>query len=185
MAEERETAASAGLLGRLLGALNPWRSAEQENETLPQPLAKSEAPAESSPAVEESVPAEEESTPAEPAPAAEESTPVPAESQQCPESGAADSSGSDSQADNPFSIFGLPSTQSNKQETPDRAEEQRPAKGRGKGKKVRQARGKGGPTEPRRSAKKPPMRTARDVINRIQWDRNLPEDYFDIGYLDR
>lgn len=37
----------------------------------------------------------------------------------------------------------------------------------------------------RHKGKKPSMRTAHDVISRIQWDRNLPEDYFDIGYLDR
>ena len=29
------------------------------------------------------------------------------------------------------------------------------------------------------------MKTALDVIKRIQWDENLPAEYFTIGYLDR
>ncbi len=29
------------------------------------------------------------------------------------------------------------------------------------------------------------MKTAMDVIHRIQWDENLPEEFFIIGYLDR
>lgn len=33
--------------------------------------------------------------------------------------------------------------------------------------------------------KKPPMKTAEDVIARIQWDDQLPKDSFTIGYLDR
>ncbi|KAM9299227.1 leukocyte receptor cluster member 9 isoform 1-T1 [Gastrophryne carolinensis] len=33
--------------------------------------------------------------------------------------------------------------------------------------------------------KKPPMKTASDVISRIQWDSNLPKDHFSVGYLDR
>ena len=33
--------------------------------------------------------------------------------------------------------------------------------------------------------KKPSMRTAEDVKNRILWDPMLPEDFFIIGYLDR
>lgn len=33
--------------------------------------------------------------------------------------------------------------------------------------------------------KKPPMKTASDVISRIQWDPNLPKEHFLIGYLDR
>ncbi|NP_001087367.1 leukocyte receptor cluster (LRC) member 9 L homeolog [Xenopus laevis] len=35
------------------------------------------------------------------------------------------------------------------------------------------------------NAKKPPMKTAADVISRIQWDPNLPKEHFLIGYLDR
>ncbi|XP_072281525.1 leukocyte receptor cluster member 9 isoform X2 [Pyxicephalus adspersus] len=31
----------------------------------------------------------------------------------------------------------------------------------------------------------PPMKTASDVISRIQWDPNLPIDHFSVGYLDR
>ncbi|XP_075046585.1 leukocyte receptor cluster member 9 [Mixophyes fleayi] len=33
--------------------------------------------------------------------------------------------------------------------------------------------------------KKPPMKTATDVISRIQWDGNLPTENFSVGYLDR
>ncbi|KAM4652445.1 leukocyte receptor cluster member 9 isoform 1-T3 [Discoglossus pictus] len=33
--------------------------------------------------------------------------------------------------------------------------------------------------------KKPPMKTAVDVISRIQWDTHLPTEMFSIGYLDR
>ena len=36
-----------------------------------------------------------------------------------------------------------------------------------------------------KNKKKPPMRTAADVINRIKWDPLLPEEFFIIGYLDR
>ncbi|XP_029441093.1 leukocyte receptor cluster member 9 [Rhinatrema bivittatum] len=40
-----------------------------------------------------------------------------------------------------------------------------------------------GASEPCR--KKPPMKTAEDVISRIQWDEHLPKDCFVVGYLDR
>nr|XP_033816590.1 leukocyte receptor cluster member 9 [Geotrypetes seraphini] len=33
--------------------------------------------------------------------------------------------------------------------------------------------------------KKPPMKTAEDVISRIQWDEHLPSECFAVGYLDR
>ncbi|XP_074646563.1 uncharacterized protein LOC141902640 [Tubulanus polymorphus] len=33
--------------------------------------------------------------------------------------------------------------------------------------------------------KKPPMKTATDVISRILWDENLPTDEFTVGYIDR
>ncbi|XP_030053767.1 leukocyte receptor cluster member 9 [Microcaecilia unicolor] len=33
--------------------------------------------------------------------------------------------------------------------------------------------------------KKPPMKTAEDVISRIQWDEHLPKESFVVGYLDR
>lgn len=33
--------------------------------------------------------------------------------------------------------------------------------------------------------KRPPMKTAIDVIRRIQWDSDLPAEYFTIGYVDR
>ena len=36
-----------------------------------------------------------------------------------------------------------------------------------------------------RSEKKPPMKTADDVIKRLQWDPMLPQEYFVIGYIDR
>ena len=39
--------------------------------------------------------------------------------------------------------------------------------------------------EKKYSKKKPPMRTAEDVINRIKWDSLLPEEFFVVGYLDR
>ena len=29
------------------------------------------------------------------------------------------------------------------------------------------------------------MRTSSDVIKRLQWDENLPEEFFTIGYVDR
>eukprot|EP00079_Xenopus_tropicalis_P016939 XP_004916340.1 PREDICTED: leukocyte receptor cluster member 9 [Xenopus tropicalis] len=40
-----------------------------------------------------------------------------------------------------------------------------------------------GESEPK--GKKPPMKTAADVISRIQWDPKLPKEDFLIGYLDR
>ena len=33
--------------------------------------------------------------------------------------------------------------------------------------------------------KKPPMKTAIDVVKRIQWDNRLPQDQFLVGYIDR
>jgi len=39
--------------------------------------------------------------------------------------------------------------------------------------------------EKKYSKKKPSMRTAEDVINRIKWDSLLPEEFFVVGYLDR
>ena len=36
-----------------------------------------------------------------------------------------------------------------------------------------------------RQTKKPPMKTASDVISRIQWDDQLDADHFIVGYLDR
>ena len=33
--------------------------------------------------------------------------------------------------------------------------------------------------------KKPPMKTAGDVRDRILWDSDLPEEYFSVGYIDR
>ncbi|XP_062993585.1 leukocyte receptor cluster member 9 [Elgaria multicarinata webbii] len=35
------------------------------------------------------------------------------------------------------------------------------------------------------SSKKPPMKTAEDVISRVLWDTQVPAQYFSIGYLDR
>ncbi|XP_053117157.1 leukocyte receptor cluster member 9-like isoform X2 [Hemicordylus capensis] len=35
------------------------------------------------------------------------------------------------------------------------------------------------------SGKKPPMKTADDVISRLLWDAQVPTEYFSIGYLDR
>lgn len=36
-----------------------------------------------------------------------------------------------------------------------------------------------------RQTKKPPMKTATDVISRIQWDKQLNPEHFIVGYLDR
>uniref|UniRef100_H3AYG4 Leukocyte receptor cluster member 9 n=2 Tax=Latimeria chalumnae TaxID=7897 RepID=H3AYG4_LATCH len=36
-----------------------------------------------------------------------------------------------------------------------------------------------------RGGKKPPMKTAEDVIHRLQWDAGLPKGAFSVGYLDR
>ncbi|XP_063797722.1 leukocyte receptor cluster member 9 [Pseudophryne corroboree] len=38
---------------------------------------------------------------------------------------------------------------------------------------------------PEPKGKKPPMKTATDVISRLQWDTNLPKESFTVGYLDR
>merc|ERR1712038_1051811 len=35
------------------------------------------------------------------------------------------------------------------------------------------------------NTKKPPMKTAEDVIKRLQWDPMLPKEHFVIGYIDR
>ena len=40
-------------------------------------------------------------------------------------------------------------------------------------------------TAEREERKKPPMKTAADVIKRLQWDEQLPQEIFTIGYLDR
>lgn len=40
-------------------------------------------------------------------------------------------------------------------------------------------------TENENPGKKPPMKTATDVINRIQWDEKLNPEFFTVGYLDR
>ncbi|KAM3921277.1 leukocyte receptor cluster member 9 [Leptodactylus fuscus] len=45
-------------------------------------------------------------------------------------------------------------------------------------------KGKGDQTSNPRG-KKPPMKTASDVISRIQWDTHLPKEHFKVGYLDR
>ncbi|XP_040288792.1 leukocyte receptor cluster member 9 isoform X2 [Bufo bufo] len=45
-------------------------------------------------------------------------------------------------------------------------------------------KGKGNQT-PKPKGKKPPMKTASDVISRIQWDAQLPKEQFIVGYLDR
>ncbi|KAG8567938.1 hypothetical protein GDO81_013836 [Engystomops pustulosus] len=39
--------------------------------------------------------------------------------------------------------------------------------------------------ESKPKGKKPPMKTASDVISRIQWDTQLPKEHFIVGYLDR
>jgi len=44
---------------------------------------------------------------------------------------------------------------------------------------------KQGETRCEKNKKKPPMKTADDVIKRLQWDPMLPKEYFVIGYIDR
>ena len=44
---------------------------------------------------------------------------------------------------------------------------------------------KGKIVESNKPGKKPPMKTATDVINRIQWDEKLKPEHFTVGYLDR
>ncbi|KAK3862611.1 hypothetical protein Pcinc_031545 [Petrolisthes cinctipes] len=41
------------------------------------------------------------------------------------------------------------------------------------------------PEETQTVEKKPPLKTAGDVRKRIQWDPDLPQEYFTVGYLDR
>jgi hypothetical protein len=41
------------------------------------------------------------------------------------------------------------------------------------------------PQESKDSKRKPRMRTSLDVIKRLQWDENLPQDFFTVGYVDR
>ncbi|XP_069804227.1 uncharacterized protein [Dendropsophus ebraccatus] len=49
---------------------------------------------------------------------------------------------------------------------------------------VTKDKGKGDQTS-KPKGKKPPMKTAEDVISRIQWDSHLPKEHFIVGYLDR
>ncbi|XP_066463888.1 leukocyte receptor cluster member 9 [Eleutherodactylus coqui] len=49
---------------------------------------------------------------------------------------------------------------------------------------TKEGKGKVNQTSERRG-KKPPMKTAIDVIKRIQWDSHLPREHFIVGYLDR
>ena len=106
MSEEAETASGAGLLARLMGSLSLW-SRPAGPQTPTQPAAPSAAQAES-------------------APAAEESQPCPESSPACPVDRSGSGSGSD--GENPYSIFGLatPSRQG-QPESADRGEE-RPAR---------------------------------------------------------
>ena len=39
--------------------------------------------------------------------------------------------------------------------------------------------------EEKRRGKLPSMKTAADVISRLQWDKQLPVDKFTVGYIDR
>ncbi|XP_037094001.1 leukocyte receptor cluster member 9-like [Pollicipes pollicipes] len=178
-----DPASDPGLLGRLLRLLNPWAPAEAE-------AAQQEA-AESDSVQRES--AESESVHQESA----ESESVHQERPECGQDQSAPSDGSDCAeepgcAEEPAAVSGpSPAGTARRPPAEPRAQDAPPAPLRGKGKN-RRARGKGAGRGGDRAAagerapsKKPPMRTARDVISRIQWDRNLPEDYFDIGYLDR
>ena len=56
-----------------------------------------------------------------------------------------------------------------------------------KKKKERQhtKRKRGGQELEDRNKKKDRMRTSLDVIKRLQWDVNLPQEFFTIGYVDR
>ncbi|CAL4190628.1 unnamed protein product [Meganyctiphanes norvegica] len=51
--------------------------------------------------------------------------------------------------------------------------------------KSNKKQGKKKPTEKPEITKKPPLKTAGDVRKRIQWDSDLPAEYFTVGYLDR
>ena len=185
MAEETETSSGSGLLSSLLGSLSLWSPGgaeaaqqlpETSQETSPESESQQQESPESAPQQQESMAVRQEVT----SQSSEAPSPTVAVGKPSQTSSSEDS-------DNPLSIFGLATpTQRPKDGTKDgeaAKEQEKPAKGKRRGKKGRQ--GRGNPAESRPTAKKPPMRTARDVINRIQWDRNLPEDYFDIGYLDR
>ena len=193
MAEEEETSAGVGLLSRLFESLGLWKPAGDtatetktetkketaETETGGELTAPETTKGEHPPCPESSGMAESESRPESSRPESESITARVADS-------STDRLDSDGEAENPHNIFGLHTAAKPKPSPP--AEPLRPAKGRGSKRKTKgcQPGGRGGgASETRRPAKKPPMRTARDVISRIQWDRNLPEDYFDIGYLDR
>ncbi|XP_045166063.2 leukocyte receptor cluster member 9-like [Mercenaria mercenaria] len=49
----------------------------------------------------------------------------------------------------------------------------------------RQRKSKNKPKDPKEKGKKPPMKTAIDVVKRILWDGALQQDQFLVGYLDR
>ena len=51
--------------------------------------------------------------------------------------------------------------------------------------KRRQRKSKGKSKDPTEKGKKPPMKTAIDVVKRILWDEALQQDQFLVGYLDR
>ena len=60
------------------------------------------------------------------------------------------------------------------------------AKEKAKGSKEERRRRKGKKeAEEKRHSKLPSMKTAADVISRLQWDKQLPVDKFTVGYIDR
>ena len=56
---------------------------------------------------------------------------------------------------------------------------------RRKGKKKTKKQNKHGDQEGSTNRKSDRMRTSLDVIKRLQWDENLPQEFFTIGYVDR
>ncbi|XP_072167718.1 leukocyte receptor cluster member 9-like [Diadema setosum] len=63
------------------------------------------------------------------------------------------------------------------------ASEDRPKKNEKKSGRAKQSADDG--EKSGRQTKKPPMKTASDVISRIQWDKQLNPEHFVVGYLDR
>jgi MJ1316 RNA cyclic group end recognition domain len=52
-------------------------------------------------------------------------------------------------------------------------------------KKPKKPRTKRVPEDDGKKKKGDRMRTSSDVIKRLQWDENLPQEFFTIGYVDR
>ena len=64
-------------------------------------------------------------------------------------------------------------------------EELAPVAAAKEGKTTRRGRKVPGEEKQQQRGKKSSMKTAMDVIQRIQWDADMPPEYFYVGYLDR